>query len=100
MAFPAIRESLPPGRSKKRFDYSRTTPKATFRAGEGPNDVGSSRFHLINAIDAGRGDLNRFELAAAKANSVERHHWRVRREWRWSCRRDRQGWKSNRDAGQ
>ena len=25
--------------------------KATFRAGSGPNDVGSSRFHLINAVD-------------------------------------------------
>jgi hypothetical protein len=27
MGFPAITESLPPGRSKKRFSYSRTTPK-------------------------------------------------------------------------
>ncbi|PWK87784.1 aldo/keto reductase [Fulvimonas soli] len=26
--------------------------KATFRAGKGPNDVGSSRFHLIEAVDA------------------------------------------------
>ena len=26
--------------------------KATFRAGEGPNDVGSSRFHLVNAVNA------------------------------------------------
>jgi len=26
--------------------------KATFRLGEGPNDVGSSRFHLINACEA------------------------------------------------
>jgi aryl-alcohol dehydrogenase-like predicted oxidoreductase len=26
--------------------------KATFRAGPGPNDVGSSRFHLIRAVDA------------------------------------------------
>lgn len=25
--------------------------KATFRAGDGPNDVGSSRFHLIEAVD-------------------------------------------------
>jgi aryl-alcohol dehydrogenase-like predicted oxidoreductase len=25
--------------------------KATFRSGEGPNDVGSSRFHLINAVE-------------------------------------------------
>lgn len=26
--------------------------KATFRSGDGPNDVGSSRFHLINACEA------------------------------------------------
>ena len=26
--------------------------KGTFRAGEGPNDVGSSRFHLTNAVEA------------------------------------------------
>jgi aryl-alcohol dehydrogenase-like predicted oxidoreductase len=26
--------------------------KATFRVGEGPNDVGSSRFHLIRAVEA------------------------------------------------
>jgi len=26
--------------------------KATFRAGDGPNDVGSSRFHLTRAVDA------------------------------------------------
>ena len=26
--------------------------KATFRFGDGPNDVGSSRFHLINTVDA------------------------------------------------
>jgi len=26
--------------------------KATFRRGDGPNDVGSSRFHLIEAVDA------------------------------------------------
>ncbi len=27
--------------------------KATFRAGEGPNDVGSSRHHLLRAVEAG-----------------------------------------------
>lgn len=32
--------------------------KATFRAGQGPNDVGSSRFHLINAIE---GSLRRLQ---------------------------------------
>src|SRR5690349_9047535 len=26
--------------------------KGTFRAGDGPNDVGSSRFHLTNAVEA------------------------------------------------
>src|SRR4249919_2073255 len=26
--------------------------KATFRKGTGPNDVGSSRFHLLQAVDA------------------------------------------------
>ena len=26
--------------------------KATFRFGDGPNDVGSSRFHLIRAVEA------------------------------------------------
>jgi len=25
--------------------------KATFRTGSGPNDVGSSRFHLVNAVE-------------------------------------------------
>ncbi|MGP8233054.1 MAG: aldo/keto reductase [Methylovirgula sp.] len=32
--------------------------KATFRSGEGPNDVGSSRFHLTNAIE---GSLKRLQ---------------------------------------
>ncbi|WAS93650.1 aldo/keto reductase [Nannocystis punicea] len=31
--------------------------KATFRAGEGPNDVGSSRFHLTRAVEAALGRL-------------------------------------------
>ena len=26
--------------------------KATFRSGAGPNDVGSSRFHIMQAVDA------------------------------------------------
>lgn len=37
---------------KGRRDKVLISTKATFRSGEGPNDVGSSRFHLINAIDA------------------------------------------------
>jgi aryl-alcohol dehydrogenase-like predicted oxidoreductase len=34
-----------------RRDRVLISTKATFRFGTGPNDVGSSRFHLINAID-------------------------------------------------
>lgn len=35
-----------------RRDKVLISTKATFRLGEGPNDVGSSRFHLIRAVDA------------------------------------------------
>ncbi len=35
-----------------RRDRVLISTKATFRAGEGPNDVGSSRFHLIRAVEA------------------------------------------------
>lgn len=35
-----------------RRDKVLISTKATFRLGDGPNDVGSSRFHLINAVDA------------------------------------------------
>jgi aryl-alcohol dehydrogenase-like predicted oxidoreductase len=34
-----------------RRDQVLISTKATFRCGAGPNDVGSSRFHLINAVD-------------------------------------------------
>jgi aryl-alcohol dehydrogenase-like predicted oxidoreductase len=34
-----------------RRDKVLISTKATFRRGEGPNDVGSSRFHLINAVE-------------------------------------------------
>jgi aryl-alcohol dehydrogenase-like predicted oxidoreductase len=37
---------------KGRRDKVLISTKATFRAGEGPNDVGSSRFHLINACES------------------------------------------------
>jgi aryl-alcohol dehydrogenase-like predicted oxidoreductase len=37
--------------TKGRRDKILISTKATFRPGEGPNNVGSSRFHLINAID-------------------------------------------------
>jgi aryl-alcohol dehydrogenase-like predicted oxidoreductase len=35
-----------------RRDRALISTKATFRAGEGPNDVGSSRHHLTRAVDA------------------------------------------------
>jgi aryl-alcohol dehydrogenase-like predicted oxidoreductase len=41
----------------KREDVLIST-KATFRFGEGPNDVGSSRYHLINALEASLKRLN------------------------------------------
>lgn len=37
---------------KGRRDEVLISTKATFRSGGGPNDVGSSRFHLIRAVDA------------------------------------------------
>src|ERR1700710_2730356 len=37
---------------KGRRDQVILSTKATFRAGPGPNDVGSSRFHLVRAVDA------------------------------------------------
>src|SRR5277367_5964593 len=37
---------------KGRRDQVLISTKGTFRTGKGPNDVGSSRFHLIRTIDA------------------------------------------------
>jgi aryl-alcohol dehydrogenase-like predicted oxidoreductase len=37
---------------KGRRDKVLISTKATFRSGEGPNDVGSSRVHLLQAVDA------------------------------------------------
>src|ERR1700710_162722 len=37
---------------KGRRDKVLISTKGTFRAGSGPNDVGSSRFHLIRAVEA------------------------------------------------
>ena len=37
---------------KSRRDKVLISTKATFRNGDGPNDVGSSRFHLLQTIDA------------------------------------------------
>jgi aryl-alcohol dehydrogenase-like predicted oxidoreductase len=39
------------GAIKGRRDQVLISTKATFRHGAGPNDVGSSRFHLINAVE-------------------------------------------------
>ncbi|QDU29846.1 L-glyceraldehyde 3-phosphate reductase [Anatilimnocola aggregata] len=36
---------------KGRRDQLLISTKATFRAGKGPNDVGSSRFHLLKSVD-------------------------------------------------
>ncbi len=43
---------------KGRRDQVLISTKATFRSGQGPNDVGSSRFHLIQAIE---GSLKRLK---------------------------------------
>src|SRR5580658_8600124 len=43
---------------KGRRDKVLISTKATFRAGPGPNDVGSSRFHLTQAIE---GSLKRLQ---------------------------------------
>ncbi|VTZ48306.1 Aldo/keto reductase [Methylocella tundrae] len=37
---------------KGRRNEALISTKATFRSGEGPNDVGASRFHLIEAVEA------------------------------------------------
>lgn len=45
-------EEILGGAIKGRRDKVLISTKATFRMGDGPNDVGSSRFHLIKSIDA------------------------------------------------
>ena len=45
-------EEILGGAIKGRRDKVLISTKATFRSGEGPNDVGSSRFHLLKSIDA------------------------------------------------
>ena len=45
-------ESILGGAIKGRRDKVLISTKATFRAGTGPNDVGSSRFHLIKSVEA------------------------------------------------
>lgn len=44
-------ESILGGAIKGRRDQVLISTKATFRSGTGPNDVGSSRFHLIKAVE-------------------------------------------------
>ena len=43
---------------KGRRQQALISTKATFRAGQGPNDIGSSRFHLIEAVE---GSLRRLQ---------------------------------------
>jgi aryl-alcohol dehydrogenase-like predicted oxidoreductase len=43
---------------KGRRDKALISTKATFRLGDGPNDVGSSRFHLIKTVEAQLKRLN------------------------------------------
>ena len=50
-----------------RRDRVLISTKATFRLGDGPNDVGSSRFHLIRAVEGalkrlGTDDIDLFQL--------------------------------------
>ena len=47
-----VSESILGEAIRGRRDRVLISTKATFRSGEGPNDIGSSRFHLINAVDA------------------------------------------------
>jgi aryl-alcohol dehydrogenase-like predicted oxidoreductase len=44
-------EEVLAGAIKGRRDQVLISTKATFRAGTGPNDVGSSRFHLLRAVE-------------------------------------------------
>jgi aryl-alcohol dehydrogenase-like predicted oxidoreductase len=44
-------EEILGGAIKGRRDQVLISTKATFRAGQGPNDVGSSRFHLIRSVE-------------------------------------------------
>jgi aryl-alcohol dehydrogenase-like predicted oxidoreductase len=57
-----------------RRDRVLISTKATFRLGEGPNDVGSSRFHLIRAVEAslkrlGTDYIDLFQLHAFDAGT-------------------------------
>lgn len=45
-------EEILGGAIKGRRDKVLISTKAAFRSGDGPNDVGSSRFHLLKSIDA------------------------------------------------
>lgn len=59
---------------KGRRDQVLISTKATFRAGPGPNDVGSSRFHLTRAVEAslrrlGTDRIDLFQLHAFDART-------------------------------
>ena len=47
---------------KGRRDKVLISTKATFRSGMGPNDIGSSRFHLLRSVDAALAVLVRTTL--------------------------------------
>jgi hypothetical protein len=47
--------TVPVGRGNRTiayFPFPRRSGKATFPAGKGPNDMGSSRYHLVRACEA------------------------------------------------
>ena len=67
-------ESILGGAIKGRRDKVLISTKATFRAGAGPNDVGSSRFHLIKAVEGslqrlGTDYIDLFQLHAFDATT-------------------------------
>lgn len=62
-----LAESILGAAIKNRRDKVLISTKATFRFDDGPNSVGSSRFHLINSVDAalkrlGTGYIDLFQL--------------------------------------
>ena len=76
-----------------RRDRVLISTKATFRNGDGPNDVGSSRFHLIRAVDSslqrlGTDYIDLFQLHGFDAltpidASFARARQRIERVFEW-----------------
>ena len=58
---------------KGRRDKVLISTKATFRFGDGPNDVGSSRFHLLAAVDAALKRLRHRLHRSLPAARLRRH---------------------------